>query len=124
MLFLLNDRVVDVELPELRLARRWRTLGCGDPHSLRARDAVEFARSIIDQAETDHTALDYETVLDIGALIIAKTGANAVQFVPRLTGPSEPRLSSIQPDALEAFRALGEGRDAQRLNRAWSWSAA
>ncbi|MEL6567691.1 MAG: hypothetical protein AAFQ22_04680 [Pseudomonadota bacterium] len=124
MLFLFNDRVVEVDLPELRLARRWRTLGCGDPHGLRARDAVDFARRIVDQAERDDSELEAETILDIAALIISKTGANAVQFVPRVTGPSEPRLSSVQSDALEAFRAAGDGRDAQRFTGAWSWSAA
>ena len=124
MLFLFNNRVVEVELPELRLARRWRTLGCGDPRALRARDAVEFARCVIDQAERDAVALEDETVLDIAALIISKTGANAVQFVPRMSGPSEPRLSNIQPEALETFRSAGNVRDAERFSGAWSWSAA
>ena len=124
MLFLFNDRVVEIELPEQRLSRRWRTIGCGDPTCLRARDAVEFARSIVDQAEQDSLELETDTILDIASLIVAKTGANAVQFVPRMAGPSEPRLSSIQPDALEAFRASGDGEDAQRFTGAWSWSAA
>lgn len=124
MLFLFNDHVVEVNLPELRLTRRWRTLGCGDPHTLRARDAVEFARSVVDQADRDDTMLELETILDIAALIIAKTGANAIQFVPRIDGPSEPRLSNIQPEALEAFRCTGDGRETQRFTGAWSWSAA
>ncbi len=124
MLFLFNDRVIDVDLPELRLARRWRTLGCGDPNGLRARDAVDFARSIVDEAERENTPLDDETMLDIACLIISKTGANAIQFVPRVTGPSEPRLSSVQPEALQAFRASAADGEARRFAGAWSWSAA
>lgn len=122
MLFLFNDRIIDIELPELRLQRRWRILGCGDPLSLRARDAVEFARAVIDQAERDAQSIDHETLLDIAALIIAKTGANAIQFVPRMSGPSEPRLSTISEAALEAFRVDRPTRDAQ--DAGWRWSAA
>lgn len=124
MLFLFNDRVVELDLPEMRLSRRWRTLGCGDPTALRAREAVEFARAVVDQARSEDTLLEDETILDIACLIVAKTGANAIQFVPRMSGPSEPRLSCVQPEALEAFRARGQLGDVQHLTGAWSWSAA
>ncbi|MCI4645823.1 MAG: hypothetical protein MRY64_13670 [Hyphomonadaceae bacterium] len=123
MLFLFNDRVIELDLPETRLSQRWRTLGCGDPTVLRARDAVEFARAIVDQARRDEISLDENTILDIACLVVAKTGANAIQFVPRVSGPSEPRLSCIQTEALEAFRARAQG-DAVQLTGAWSWSAA
>lgn len=122
MLFLFNDRIIEVELPELRLARRWRSLGCADPAGMRAREAVEFARAVIDQAERDGQSLDHETRLDIAALIIAKTGANAVQFVPRMSGPSEPRLSNVAEAALEAFRV--DTRRTEDRSDGYAWSAA
>lgn len=122
MLFLFNDRIIEVEFPELRLARRWRTLGCGDPAGMKAREAVEFARAVVDQAERDDQSLDHETRIDIAALIIAKTGANAVQFVPRMSGPSEPRLSTVPEAALEAFRV--EPRRDEGRSDGYAWSAA
>ena len=125
MLFLFNDRVVELDLPETRLSRRWRTLGCGEPTALRAREAVEFARAIVDQARTEGVDLDSDILLDIASLIVAKTGANAIQFIPRMTGPSEPRLSNVPVEALEAFqtRILQDG-ERPRLTGAWAWSAA
>ena len=125
MLFLFNDRVVELDLPETRLSRRWRTLGCGEPTALRAREAVEFARAIVDQARTEGVDLDSDILLDIASLIVAKTGANAIQFIPRMTGPSEPRLSNVPVEALEAFqtRILQDG-ERPHLTGAWAWSAA
>lgn len=110
MLFLLNDQVIEVELPEQRLERRWRTIGCGSPHSMRARDALEFVRAIIDQSRRDGTGLDEDTAQDIAALIIAKTGANAAQFVPVQDAPSEARLTVIEEPVLQAFR-MGQTPD-------------
>jgi len=124
MLFLFNDRVIDVELPENRVQKRWRRLGCGDPHLMRARDAIDIARAVVDQSGADGASLDEDTVHDLAALIIAKTGANAVQFVPRVTGPSEPRLSTIAHEALEAFRAQSARREDETRQRTWNWSAA
>ncbi|MEO0465420.1 MAG: hypothetical protein AAF216_02665 [Pseudomonadota bacterium] len=124
MLFLFIDHVIDIELPEVRLQKCWRKLGCGDPRQMRARDAVEFARAVFDQSQTDAIAIDSETAKDIAALIISKTGANAVQFVPRISGPSEPRLSTISNEALEAFRVHGGSRMAENRESAWNWSAA
>ena len=125
MLFLFNDRLVELDLPETRLSRRWRTLGCGEPTSLRAREAVEFARAVVDQAQTDQIELDPDIVLDIASLIVAKTGANAIQFIPRMSGPSEPRLSNVPHEALDAFRTrvLQQG-EKPHLTGAWAWSAA
>jgi len=34
MLFLLNDKVIEVNAPEAHLLERWRTIGCGDPRQL------------------------------------------------------------------------------------------
>lgn len=124
MLFLFNDRVIDVDLPENRLQKCWRRLGCGDPHQMRARDAIDFARAVVDQSVSDAVALTDDTIKDLAALIIAKTGANAVQFVPRVTGPSEPRLSTIAPEALEAFRTQSAEQADHVRHRVWNWSAA
>ncbi|MEM0985911.1 MAG: hypothetical protein AAGJ32_06675 [Pseudomonadota bacterium] len=104
MLFLLNDRVLDLELPEHRLARRWRIIGCGDPTALRARDAVDFVRQVIDDVRGAGEDLTVECALDLAALIVAKTGANAAQFVPKASGPSEPRINSFAEEVLQIFR--------------------
>lgn len=124
MLFLLNDRIIEIDLPEARLARRWRIMGCGDPYAMRAREAVEFVRAVMDQAYDSGEALDSESELDLAALVIAKTGANAVQFVPRMSGPSEARLSTVEDEVLASFRSGSRfGRD--EIDRtAWRWSAA
>ena len=124
MLFLLNDRVIEIDLPEARLARRWRVMGCGDPHSMRAREAVDFVRAVIDQAFEQGAELDVESELDLGALIVAKTGANAVQFVPRISGPSEPRLATVDDEVLSSFRSGQMQGHSDRQHGAWSWSAA
>ncbi len=105
MLFLLNNQVLDLDFPEYRLARRWRGMGCGDPHAMRAREAVEYAREIIDSARAADAPLATETALDLAALIVAKTGANAAQFVPRAQGPSDVRINTFSPSVLELFRA-------------------
>lgn len=105
MLFLLNNQVLDLELPEHRLARRWRIMGCGDPVALRAREAVEFARQIVDDTRAAGEDIDEDCALDIAALIVAKTGANAAQFVPRPSGISEPRINTFSEQVLDLFRA-------------------
>lgn len=104
MLFLLDNRVIDVDMPEIRLAKRWRVLGCGDPHSLRARDAIDFVRAVVDESRADGGQVEAEIARDLAALIISKTGANAVQFIPRDNGPSEARLDHLSEDVLAAFR--------------------
>jgi len=104
MLFLLNNQVLELELPEHRLARRWRVMGCGDPHAMRAREAVDFARSVVDAAHVAGEPLGQETALDLAALIVAKTGANAAQFVPRASGTSEARINTFAEPVLDLFR--------------------
>ena len=100
MLFLLNDRIIEVEAPEARLARRWKTLGCGDPRAMMARDALDFANAVVESHRADESDMDAELVGDLAALIIAKTGANAALFVPsagpRLTLLPEGVLSQLQ----------------------------
>jgi hypothetical protein len=112
MLFLLNDRVLEVEMPEVRLSKCWRRLGCGEPGAMRAREAVEFARAVLDQARHDEIEPELDTLTDLAALIIAKTGANGAQFQPRASGPSEVRLSQFDERVLESFICAGGAGDA------------
>ena len=108
MLFLLDNQVLELELPERRLAKRWRTLGCGDPMGLRAREAVAFARDLIDAARHADEPLPLESQLDLAALIVAKTGANAAQFIPSQNGPTEPRLHAFDESVIALFRTASE----------------
>ena len=110
MLFLLNDRIINVDAPEARLARRWKTLGCGDPRSMMARDAIEFTKAVIESHRVNEMDIDPDLADDLAALIIAKTGANAALFIanndPRLTLLPEGILASLadrmaQGDAVE-----------------------
>lgn len=125
MLFLLNETIVEIDLPEAHLARRWRMMGCGEPAGMRAREAVDFVREVIDQSREKGTLIDAQTERDLAALIIAKTGANAIQIVPRISGPGEARLSTIDEPVLEAFR-VGQVKMAVLRDQraAWAWSAA
>lgn len=108
MLFLFNDRIVSVDEPELHLARRWRVIGCGEPHGMRAREAIDFVRAVVEQAMSGDAGIDEPTLVDLAALVIAKTGANAIQFRPRAEGGTDPRLLSVEETVLEAFRASGD----------------
>jgi hypothetical protein len=101
MLFLLNDQIVELPIPEVHLSKCWKALGCGDPYGMRAREAIDFAARVVSQNINDGVTLDTELVKDLASLIIAKTGANAVMF-PTV---GEPRLT-ILPDAI-----LGSLRD-------------
>jgi len=101
MLFLLNDTVIEIDAPEARLLSRWRDIGCGDPRSLRAHDAVEFVQrhyqSLADEKPED-------ALLDLAALIIAKTGANSLILKPTASGGLEPHLRDVPPMVLETYR--------------------
>lgn len=103
MLFLLNDTVIEIGAPEARLMQRWRALGCGDPRQLRAQQAVEFATHQFQslRQETREDAL--ETMRDIAALIVAKTGANCLILKPTASGGYEQRLRDVPPLVLETY---------------------
>ncbi len=101
MLFLLNDKVIEVDAPEAHLLERWRTIGCGDPRLMRAHDAVEFVASRHQDLAAEQDDL---FLLDIAALIIAKTGANSLILKPTPSGGVEPRLRDIPPLVLETYQ--------------------
>lgn len=104
MLFLLNDKVIEVATPEAHLLERWREIGCGDPRQLRAQDAVAFATACYrDQIEAS-AAPNPVLYADIAALIIAKTGANSLILKPTASGDVEPRLRDVPPLVLEAYQ--------------------
>ena len=103
MLFLLNDKVIEVKAPEAHLLERWRTIGCGDPRQLRAHDAVEFVATHHKDLLSMDADQDDIAYLDIAALIIAKTGANSLILKPTASGGVEPRLRDIPPLVLETY---------------------
>lgn len=110
MLFLLNEFVTEIEAPELRLLKRGPSLGFEDIHSIRAREAIELARSRLQVCHDRGAAPDMGLVDDLAALIIAKTGANAALFPVHEGRVSEPRLTILPESILEAVRArLAEG---------------
>lgn len=104
MLFLLNDKVIEIEMPETHLMQRRREIGCGDPRNLRAQQAVEFAvqRFVsLRRAGADEVLAGQK---DIAALIIAKTGANSLILKPNAAGGFEPRLRDVPPLVLETYQ--------------------
>lgn len=107
MLFLFNDRIIELDVPEAHLSKRWKTLGCGDPYGMRAREAIDFASRVVCENHSEGLDVDSALAEDLAALIISKTGANAVMFPPS----GEPRLT-ILPDAILAKLRERSGADA------------
>lgn len=110
MLFLLHDQIVDVDIPEMRLERRWRRIGCGRPHAFRAGDVVNFVHARLEQARFFVRQMDYQEACDLASLIISRTGANS--FILRRTsdGSTEPMLKIIPQPVLEIY-AIGAAND-------------
>lgn len=104
MLFLLNTQIVELASPELRLLRRWRKIGCGDPTALRAQDAIGFVAQKVHEASRSHMVLDDSLARDLAALVVAKTGANCLQLRPAPNGQLEPRLRTVPLAVLETYR--------------------
>jgi len=104
MLFLLNDKVIDLPAPEAHLLQRWRDMGCGDPRQLRAQDAVAFATQRF--VGLQGVSVEGQTLgcQDIAALIIAKTGANSLILKPTVSGEFEPRLRHVPTLVLETYQ--------------------
>ena len=114
MLFLLNDRLIELESPEARVLGRWRDIGCGDPRLIRAHEAVEFVKARFRQLTMDPNSVDQEALKDCAALIIAKTGANSLILTPTASGDLEPRLRDVPPLVLEAYlRGAANDQDAR-----------
>ncbi len=123
MLFLFNDTIAQIEAPEIHLLKRGTAMGCRDPHGLRAREAVEFARLKVEEALAEGGAPSAIMVADLAALIIAKTGANAALFPVRGRVVGEPRLTIIPEAILETLRQR-LAADGGRLDIAQIWPRA
>lgn len=117
MLFLLNDKVIDIETPEARVLGRWRDMGCGDPRHLRAHEAVEFVKTKLTASAADRNPLDDDVLQDLAALVISKTGANSLILKPTAAGDHEVRLQDIAPLVLETYRR-GAANDQDQRRRA------
>jgi hypothetical protein len=118
MLFLLNEMIVEIEAPELRLLRRGPILGFEDIHAMRAREAIAYARVRLQDCHARGEAPDAGLVADLATLIIAKTGANAALFPLHDGEIAEPRLTILPEAILEAVRARiadGTGADLQQI---------
>ncbi len=115
MLFLLNDKVIELKTPEAHLLQRWREIGCGDPRILRAQDAVDFA---VQRFQSLPLGAEDEIVFrDIAALIVAKTGANCLILKPTASGDYEPRLRDVPHLVLETYQR-GAANDGEARVRA------
>ena len=104
MLFLLNDRIVEVAAPESWVQHRWRALGCPDPRELRAQDAIDFVTDQVSQHNRAGYELSDDKARDLAALIIAKTGANSLILRPTASGGFEPHLRDIPLMVLETYQ--------------------
>jgi len=104
MLFLLNDQIVDVAIPEIHLSKRWKVLGCGDPGSMRAREALEFVARVVSAHVEEGIALEPILVEDLASLIIAKTGANAALFPVNGNKVGDARLTILPETILASLR--------------------
>ena len=114
MLFLLNDKVIEITAPEAHLMQRWRDIGCGDPRLLRAQAAVEFAVKHYAAGQAAPSSELITVELDIAALIIAKTGANSLILKPTPAGGFEPRLRDVSTLVLETYqRGAANDREAR-----------
>lgn len=107
MLFLLNDRIIDVPAPEAHIHRRWRILGCGEPTRLLPDDAMQFAQSVVRQSYRECIELCDETVQDLAALIITITGANAA-LIHANREDGGPRLARLPEGILATLKARSE----------------
>lgn len=116
MLFLLNDRVIELETPEARILGRWREIGCGDPRNLRAHEAVDFVKTrFLSLAGAPEPEFE-EDLKDLAALIVSKTGANSLILKPTASGDVEPRLRDVPPIVLETYQRGAANDQAARAS--------
>ena len=106
MLFLFNDRVLEIGNPNVRLLANWPELGCGRPDLMFARDAIEFAKAIV--IDSDEFGVDDAIYADCAALLAVKTHANAAFFIRRIgeqdASRVEARLNHIPEEHLKRVR--------------------
>ncbi|WP_084417816.1 hypothetical protein [Henriciella litoralis] len=110
MLFLLNNQIVDVAVPEMHLERRWQRIGCGRPHAFRAPDVVNFVHARLEQARFFLGGVGHQEACDLAALIISRTGANCFRLKRTGDGTCEPVLSNL-PQAILELYAVGAAND-------------
>lgn len=110
MLFLLNDQIVKLNDPEAHLKACWRSLGCGDPRGMRAQEAINFVGVIFKSITKSEGRIDAALATDLAALIVSKTGANALLMRPTSSGGFEPRLRDLPQLVLETY-ARGAAND-------------
>lgn len=113
MLFLLNDRIIDIAVPEMHLQQRWRSMGCGEPFRMKAQEAIAFVENRIAHFSSLQTQMSDDEVRDLAALIITKTGANCLTLRPTPSGKFEPRLKHLPAMVLETYKR-GAANDAGR----------
>ncbi len=119
MLFLLNNQIIEIDAPELHLSRYWKRIGCGEPMSLRASDAVDFAVRVVNAHTSEGIDMEETVQQDLAALIVAKTGANAALF----DGSRTARLN-ILPEAVLAGLATERGTGSRSsADDIWSGAA-
>ena len=119
MRFLLNNHVVEIEAPEWHLDRYWKRLGCGDPSALSAEQAVQFAVMVVNDCLLDGQEIADDTKLDLAALIISKTGANAALF----DGTNSARLDRVSSAILERLAGFLAGGQSQAISNYWTEAA-
>ena len=100
---MLNHRVLQIEAPEALLLERWRTMGCGDPRTLRAQQAIDFVTQRFTELMPEPEELHTEQYRELAALIVAKTGANSLIFKPTASGRLEPRLQDLPQIVLQTY---------------------
>ncbi len=116
MLFLLNDKIIEVDAPELHLSRHWKRLGCGEPTAMCASDAVDFSVMVINAHLMDGVELDMDVQRDLSALLIAKTGANAALF----NGTNSAKLNVLPEAVLMRLSDKLGARDEGGIDEVWS----
>ena len=104
MLFLLNEQIVELAIPEIHLSKRWKVLGCGDPGSMRAREALEFVARVVGAHAEEDVPMEAALVEDLASLIISKTGANAALFPVVGKRVGEARLTILPETILASLR--------------------
>ena len=119
MLFLLNSRIIEIDAPELHLSRYWKRLGCGEPSALLASDAVDFSVMVVNAHLNEGIELEPDVELDLAALLISKTGANAALF----NGTNAAKLNALPEAVLVGLAEQLSGREGAEVEEVWAGAA-